>query len=101
MQVVWLVNAWLYTASSCAPPAGWKAQSFHFSTSAYLLISSVGDFDSFMQKEIFEQPETVVNTMRGRICFDSNTGDQTVPDQALKVHRGTAGINYFFFTNSR
>uniref|UniRef100_A0A674MS35 glutamine--fructose-6-phosphate transaminase (isomerizing) n=1 Tax=Takifugu rubripes TaxID=31033 RepID=A0A674MS35_TAKRU len=31
-----------------------------------------GNFDSFMQKEIFEQPETVVNTMRGRICFDSN-----------------------------
>lgn len=50
-----------------------------------------------MQKEIFEQPETVVNTMRGRICFDSNTGDQTVPDQALKIHRGTAGINYYFF----
>ncbi|CAG01194.1 unnamed protein product [Tetraodon nigroviridis] len=33
-----------------------------------------GNFDSYMQKEIFEQPETVVNTMRGRICFDSNTG---------------------------
>ncbi|TMS17708.1 Glutamine--fructose-6-phosphate aminotransferase [isomerizing] 2 [Larimichthys crocea] len=32
-----------------------------------------GNFDSFMQKEIFEQPESVVNTMRGRICFDSNT----------------------------
>ena len=25
---------------------------------------------SFMQKEIFEQPESVVNTMRGRINFD-------------------------------
>ncbi|XP_069576110.1 glutamine--fructose-6-phosphate aminotransferase [isomerizing] 2 [Brachyistius frenatus] len=32
-----------------------------------------GSFDAFMQKEIFEQPESVVNTMRGRICFDSNT----------------------------
>uniref|UniRef100_UPI0000E3E489 glutamine--fructose-6-phosphate aminotransferase [isomerizing] 2 n=1 Tax=Gasterosteus aculeatus aculeatus TaxID=481459 RepID=UPI0000E3E489 len=32
-----------------------------------------GNFDAFMQKEIFEQPESVVNTMRGRICFDSNT----------------------------
>uniref|UniRef100_A0A3Q0SEV3 glutamine--fructose-6-phosphate transaminase (isomerizing) n=1 Tax=Amphilophus citrinellus TaxID=61819 RepID=A0A3Q0SEV3_AMPCI len=30
-----------------------------------------GNFDAFMQKEIFEQPESVVNTMRGRICFDS------------------------------
>uniref|UniRef100_A0A8C4F8I8 glutamine--fructose-6-phosphate transaminase (isomerizing) n=1 Tax=Dicentrarchus labrax TaxID=13489 RepID=A0A8C4F8I8_DICLA len=32
-----------------------------------------GNFEAFMQKEIFEQPESVVNTMRGRICFDSNT----------------------------
>ncbi|KAM9741381.1 glutamine--fructose-6-phosphate aminotransferase [isomerizing] 2 isoform 1-T1 [Menidia menidia] len=32
-----------------------------------------GNYDAFMQKEIFEQPESVVNTMRGRICFDSNT----------------------------
>uniref|UniRef100_A0A3P9M6X7 glutamine--fructose-6-phosphate transaminase (isomerizing) n=1 Tax=Oryzias latipes TaxID=8090 RepID=A0A3P9M6X7_ORYLA len=31
-----------------------------------------GDFDAFMQKEIFEQPESVVNTMRGRICFETN-----------------------------
>ncbi len=36
-----------------------------------------GNFDAFMQKEIFEQPESVVNTMRGRICFDTNTGDQS------------------------
>jgi len=25
-----------------------------------------------MQKEIFEQPESVVNTMRGRVDFDNN-----------------------------
>jgi glucosamine--fructose-6-phosphate aminotransferase (isomerizing) len=25
-----------------------------------------GSFSSFMQKEIFEQPESVINTMRGR-----------------------------------
>ncbi|KAG8801301.1 glutamine--fructose-6-phosphate transaminase (isomerizing) [Serendipita sp. 398] len=31
-----------------------------------------GKFDHFMQKEIYEQPESVVNTMRGRINFDSN-----------------------------
>jgi len=29
-----------------------------------------GNFSSFMQKEIFEQPESVVNTMRGRVNFD-------------------------------
>ncbi|KAK3865860.1 hypothetical protein Pcinc_028564, partial [Petrolisthes cinctipes] len=32
-----------------------------------------GNYSSFMQKEIFEQPESVVNTMRGRINFDSET----------------------------
>lgn len=29
-----------------------------------------GKFAHFMQKEIFEQPESVVNTMRGRVNFD-------------------------------
>lgn len=29
-----------------------------------------GKFDHFMQKEIFEQPESVVNTMRGRLDID-------------------------------
>lgn len=29
-----------------------------------------GDFKTFMQKEIFEQPESVVNTMRGRLLDD-------------------------------
>ncbi|KAI8924225.1 hypothetical protein BC831DRAFT_505635 [Entophlyctis helioformis] len=32
-----------------------------------------GSFDHFMQKEIYEQPESVVNTMRGRINFDDGT----------------------------
>lgn len=31
-----------------------------------------GSFAHFMQKEIFEQPESVVNTMRGRINFDQS-----------------------------
>ena len=29
-----------------------------------------GNFDYFMQKEIFEQPESVFNTMRGRVFFE-------------------------------
>uniref|UniRef100_A0A669E510 glutamine--fructose-6-phosphate transaminase (isomerizing) n=1 Tax=Oreochromis niloticus TaxID=8128 RepID=A0A669E510_ORENI len=33
----------------------------------------MGNYSSFMQKEIFEQPESVVNTMRGRVNFDNNT----------------------------
>uniref|UniRef100_A0A4W3HG99 glutamine--fructose-6-phosphate transaminase (isomerizing) n=1 Tax=Callorhinchus milii TaxID=7868 RepID=A0A4W3HG99_CALMI len=31
-----------------------------------------GNFKAFMQKEIFEQPESVFNTMRGRVNFQSN-----------------------------
>ncbi|KAN0127400.1 L-glutamine D-fructose 6-phosphate amidotransferase [Lactarius tabidus] len=31
-----------------------------------------GKFTHFMQKEIYEQPESVVNTMRGRVNFDNN-----------------------------
>ncbi|CAL8332065.1 unnamed protein product [Arctogadus glacialis] len=32
-----------------------------------------GNYSAFMQKEIFEQPESVFNTMRGRVNFDDNT----------------------------
>lgn len=32
-----------------------------------------GKFDHFMQKEIFEQPESVVNTMRGRVNFENHS----------------------------
>lgn len=32
-----------------------------------------GKFDHFMQKEIFEQPESVVNTMRGRLDHENKT----------------------------
>lgn len=31
-----------------------------------------GSFDHFMQKEIYEQPESVVNTMRGRVNFENH-----------------------------
>ena len=32
-----------------------------------------GNFSTFMQKEIYEQPESVVNTMRGRVNFESES----------------------------
>ena len=32
-----------------------------------------GNYEYFMQKEIFEQPESVVNTMRGRLNFQDNS----------------------------
>lgn len=37
------------------------------------LIYVTGNYSSFMQKEIFEQPESVVNTMRGRLNFETQT----------------------------
>lgn len=46
-----------------------------------------GNFSSFMQKEIFEQPESVVTTMRGRVNFEN----QTVVLGGIKV------IIHFFF----
>ena len=36
--------------------------------------SLLGNYDYFMQKEIFEQPESIVNTMRGRVNFDTYKG---------------------------
>ncbi|KAJ9088931.1 glutamine--fructose-6-phosphate transaminase (isomerizing) [Entomophthora muscae] len=44
-----------------------------------------GNFDHFMQKEIYEQPESVVNTMRGRVNFDSHK----VTLGGLKAHLPT------------
>uniref|UniRef100_A0A915M808 glutamine--fructose-6-phosphate transaminase (isomerizing) n=2 Tax=Meloidogyne javanica TaxID=6303 RepID=A0A915M808_MELJA len=32
-----------------------------------------GEYKTFMQKEIFEQPESVVNTMRGRVLHESGS----------------------------
>eukprot|EP00118_Oscarella_pearsei_P011062 m.71233 g.71233 ORF g.71233 m.71233 type:complete len:684 (+) comp35738_c0_seq5:1091-3142(+) len=31
-----------------------------------------GNYSTFMQKEIFEQPESIFNTMRGRVIFETN-----------------------------
>jgi glucosamine--fructose-6-phosphate aminotransferase (isomerizing) len=39
-----------------------------------------GNYEYFMQKEIFEQPESVINTMRGRVNFK----DQTVTLGGIK-----------------
>lgn len=33
----------------------------------------LGNYSTFMQKEIFEQPESVVNTMRGRLNYEDGT----------------------------
>ena len=36
------------------------------------LVIFAGSFSSFMEKEIHEQPDSLMNTMRGRVNFDSN-----------------------------
>ena len=35
-------------------------------------MSYLGSYSTFMQKEIMEQPESVYNTMRGRVNFEQN-----------------------------
>lgn len=37
-----------------------------------------GNYEYFMQKEIFEQPESVVNTMRGRVNFETKVPNLTL-----------------------
>ncbi|UNI19365.1 Glutamine--fructose-6-phosphate transaminase (isomerizing) [Purpureocillium takamizusanense] len=46
-----------------------------------------GEFDHYMQKEIFEQPESVVNTMRGRLHLGSD--DNFVTLGGLRSHIAT------------
>lgn len=41
-------------------------------------VHGAGNFSAFMQKEIFEQPESVFNTMRGRVNFETSTGNQSL-----------------------
>ncbi|CAA9997520.1 unnamed protein product [Nesidiocoris tenuis] len=48
-----------------------------------------GNYSSFMQKEIFEQPESVVNTMRGRMRFDS----QSVILGGIKARRSSTFVD--------
>lgn len=55
-----------------------------------------GNYEYFMQKEIFEQPESVVNTMRGRLNFRDNS----VTLGGIKVslrHRFTFGLTRSVF----
>ncbi|XP_071829089.1 glutamine--fructose-6-phosphate aminotransferase [isomerizing] 1-like [Apostichopus japonicus] len=47
-----------------------------------------GNYKYFMQKEIFEQPESVVNTMRGRVNFDEDTVQLGgIMDHMNEIHR--------------
>ena len=43
-----------------------------------------GSYSTFMQKEICEQPESVVNTMRGRVSFSMSSKFQQMCD--MKSH---------------
>lgn len=52
---------------------------------------AMGDYDHYMLKEIFEQPESLRNTMRGRLSEDNATavfgGLNLTPQDLLKVKR--------------
>ena len=63
-----------WSASTCIiPPLLFPVQGLVGDT---ILSASTpsGSYDYFMQKEIFEQPESVMNTMRGRVRFDEYNG---------------------------
>ncbi|KAE9555763.1 hypothetical protein FO519_000977 [Halicephalobus sp. NKZ332] len=46
-----------------------------------------GEFNTFMQKEIFEQPESVVNTMRGRVLPDGRVILGGIKDYVKDIRR--------------
>ncbi len=52
---------------------------------------ALGDYDHYMLKEIFEQPESIRNTMRGRLSVDDATpvfgGLNLTPQQLRKIRR--------------
>lgn len=58
------------------------ASSFDRDYCALSVLPASGNYDYFMQKEIFEQPESILNTMRGRVNFN----DLTVTLGGLKNH---------------
>uniref|UniRef100_F1KTW2 glutamine--fructose-6-phosphate transaminase (isomerizing) n=1 Tax=Ascaris suum TaxID=6253 RepID=F1KTW2_ASCSU len=47
----------------------------------------MGNFKTFMQKEIFEQPESVVNTMRGRVLPDGRVVLGGIKDYLADIKR--------------
>ena len=49
--------------------------SLHLSSNLRVYLAGYG---TFMEKEIFEQPESVINTMRGRVDFDNYKGNNLV-----------------------
>lgn len=54
-----------------------------------------GEFKHFMQKEIFEQPRAIVDTLRGRVNFE--TGEITLPEMKLSAEL-LAPIRKLFIT---
>ncbi len=50
-----------------------------------------GEYKHFMQKEIFEQPRAIVDTMRGRVAFDTKRVDlpemNLTPELVQRLHK--------------
>lgn len=73
-------------AAACGARGGDLAPQPRALQTLNLEISSImkGGYDHFMQKEIFEQPETVLQSMRGRVKFQSDA-----PAAAVAVAAGS------------
>lgn len=72
--------AWIYNGRLTIHRINRKRESNNFSltreiTTLKLEIQQImkGNYNSFMQKEIFEQSESVINTMRGRVNFKTGS----------------------------
>ncbi|KAG2059759.1 hypothetical protein BDR06DRAFT_949165 [Suillus hirtellus] len=51
-----------------------------------------GKFDHSMQKEIYEQPESVVNTMRRRVNFDGCSSHYGLLARSFEHHHSPAAV---------
>ncbi|MCL5277005.1 MAG: glutamine--fructose-6-phosphate transaminase (isomerizing) [Deltaproteobacteria bacterium] len=75
------------------------AQPKHFDMSPAM--AEKGGYKHFMQKEIFEQPHAITDTMRDRILFDTkgiNLGDAMIGEGAMaalkRIHFVACGTSY-------
>ena len=51
-----------------------------------------GDYDHFMQKEIFEQPDTLLQTMKGRVVLETLDGPASVCNESINTSVKLGGL---------
>lgn len=75
-MVIWDDQCWRLQFSSVC---GRRGSHVWVKCKVLLQYTQIGNYSHFMLKEIFEQPESVVNTMRGRMQFDQYKGEPSIP----------------------